>query len=311
MSLKELPGEIRNAIYSELLDQIEDHTLIFANWIGGPVPVWLASKTPRAPIGLLTTDKQTREECLSLALSKANIHVRILSSHLKSSDELYAWVSDTDCIPFSSLNTSLLTKLSLTIFLPYRFKTTINKNQGINFTFLSLMTRLKLLRLRIQVNVQLPLRGPWLIYHHPVPNSTFTPFVNRTIESIFRHLRRETIVEFGDGVGEKNGGLGSWVDVRANGRRNSGWMFNPDLAEFWSFKPSSRYRGQCDTVAMPIWQAEKMFGELRWEQGMVRTLATMATAPSVDDEGEAENGNSDGILEDDDIMVGDDIDADT
>jgi len=115
-------------------------------------------------------------------------------------------------------------------------------------------------------------------------------------------------------VGEKNGGLGSWVDVRANGRRNSGWMFNPDLAEFWGLKPSNRYRGQCDTVAMPIWQAEKMFGELRWEQGMVRaptTMATAATASGVDDEGEAENGNSDGMLEDEDAVVGADIDADT
>lgn len=88
-------------------------------------------------------------------------------------------------------------------------------------------------------------------------------------------------------------------------------MFNPDLAEFWSFKPSNRYRGQCDTVAMPIWQAEKMFGELRWEQGMVRaptTMATAAAAPGVDDEGG--NGNGDGMLEDEDVVVGDDIDAD-
>lgn len=75
---------------------IEEYALIFSNWTAGPVLGWPKSIASRIPVGLSSSSKEVRQECLSLAYDEAEIHIRILFCHLKSTDELYAWVSDTD-----------------------------------------------------------------------------------------------------------------------------------------------------------------------------------------------------------------------
>jgi hypothetical protein len=300
MSFALLPGEVRNIIYSALLDKIEDYPLIFANWTSGPVAGWPASRTPHAPIGFLSSgDRGFRKECLSLAYEKADIHVRILSAHLKSAEELYAWVSNTDCISFSSLNTSLITNLSLTIFLPCSFEV-IAPGHGINYAFLARMTRLQVLQLRIQVNVPNPHDMPWLTFHSRIPVELFTPFVHITLKQLFRHVRQSVKIEFGDGVAKEVDGLGTWVDKRADDENDQGWMVNPLLLS----RPGAGIRAE-DTVAVPIEQMDEVFGSLRKHQGTADVFTR--DDPIVVEDGDVEwrHGRGSGWSMEDPILLED------
>lgn len=263
MIFMDLPGELRNKIYPELINEIEGRTLIFTNNPTGLVPGWPATIVPRIPIGLLNAgSKLIRKELLPLAYEKADIHVRIVSAYLKSTSELHAWINDNDAIPFPSLDVALITKLSLTILLPCSFET-IHKGQGIDFTWLTRMSKLRKLSVRIQVHVSNPHQPPWDTLHTPVPDTTFTPFVTNTMERLFTHIPQKVEVEFGDGVAKEHEGLGTWVDDRADGRRDQGWMENPVVARE---KPESSLLDR-DTVAVPCDQAEEVWGKLREQQG--------------------------------------------
>ncbi|QDS77573.1 hypothetical protein FKW77_001450 [Venturia effusa] len=265
MTFMDFPGEVRNIIYPTLLDEIDGRSLIFSNNTTGLVPGWPTTIVPRIPIGLLSGNKEIRQELLPLAYDKTDIHIRILSAHLNSPNELYAWVDANDAIPFSCMDVTLIPKLSLTIFLPCAFET-IHPGQGIDFAFLTRMEKLRVLRVRVQVHVPNPHLPPWTTFDAPVPTSTFTPFVSRIMNELFRHVPRATVVDFGDGVAREDGGLGSWVDERADGRSDMGWMENPVLAG--SLGPETEARER-DTVAVPIHQAEAVWGALRSVQGSV------------------------------------------
>lgn len=263
MTFMHIPGELRNDIYPSLLDEIEGRTLVFTNNPTGLVPGWPATVVPRLPIGLLSAgNKLIRKELLPLAYEKTEIQIRIVSAHLKSTDELHAWTSKKDAIPCSSLDIRLITKLSLTILLPCSFET-IFKGQGINFSFLTLMKKLSVLRVRVQVHVSNPHMRPWTLLHTEVPTTTFTPFVTRIMTSLFKNTRKQTTLEFGDGVDRADGGLGSWVDDRADGARDQGWMENPRIG---AVRPEN-VRFDRDTVAVPVPQAERAWGGFRTLQG--------------------------------------------
>lgn len=263
MSFMDLPGELRNQIYPDLIDEIEGRTLVFTNNPTGLVAGWPTTIVPRIPIGLLNAgSKLLRSELLPLAYEKTDIHVRIVSAHLKSSGELFAWVNDDDVIPFSTLDLGLVTRLSLTILLPCSFET-IQTGQRIDFGWLTQMSKLRTLRVRVQVHVPDSHGRPWTLLHSEIPESTFTPFVTDTITSLFRHVPRMVKVEFGDGVGKDEDGLGTWVDTRADGRVDQGWMENPRIKEEL---PESSVLDR-DTVAVPCHQAERVWGALRGKQG--------------------------------------------
>ncbi|TLD27601.1 hypothetical protein E2P81_ATG10889 [Venturia nashicola] len=302
MSFMDLPGELRNEIYPSLLDEIEGRTLIFTNNPTGLVAAWPATVVPRIPIGLLSAgNKQIRNELLPLAYEKVDVQIRIVSAHLKSTAELYAWVNGNDAIPFGSMNVTLITKLSLTILLPCSFET-IHKDQGCNFTFLTRMAKLKLLRLRVQVHVPNSHIAPWTTLHTQVPDTTFTPFVTQLIQSLFQHIPKTARVEFGDGVEKDEGGLGTWVDVRADGGRDQGWMENPKIGEV----QVGAGRAQKDTVAVPVHQAESVWGRFRGEMGMADAFTTSFDPGEVEDadtEKDVQWNNEMGIGENKDPMV--------
>ncbi|KAE9989711.1 hypothetical protein Vi05172_g6825 [Venturia inaequalis] len=263
MSFIGLPGELRNEIYPSLLGGIEGRILLFTNNPTGLVPGWPATVLPSVPIGLLSAgSKLIRGELRPLAYEKVDVHIRIVSGRLNSTDELHAWVNSTVAIPFDNMDITLLTKLSLTILLPCSFET-VDEDQGINFKFLTRMAKLRSLRLRVQVQVPNAHMPPWMTLHTQVPDTTFSPFVTGLITSLFKHIPQNAQVEFGDGVSKEDGGLGTWVDDRADGWRDQGWMENPKIAEN---RPGS-VRHERDTVAVPVPQAESVWGAFRLMMG--------------------------------------------
>lgn len=83
---------------------------------------WPKTIIPCLPIGLLLTNQLLREELLSLAYAQAEIHIRILSAHLKSAYKLRAWLDEDDCVYFSTLDVTMMTTLWITILVPCLFE---------------------------------------------------------------------------------------------------------------------------------------------------------------------------------------------